>query len=117
MERGIVSAGRDVTTRDHHRPKLELVRLTLPRRVYTQAHRDVVSETVEAVYRAAEKSRGMTMVYEPKFLRFFPARFAPIARLRATGCNVIPGLCPRLNLQPVDPAHFCLTWGLRLAGK
>jgi tyrosine phenol-lyase len=78
MERGIVSAGRDVTTGDHHRPKLELVRLTLPRRVYTQAHLDVVGETVETVYRAAEKPRGLTMVYEPKFLRFFQARFEPM---------------------------------------
>lgn len=40
-----------------------------------------------------------------------------IARLRATHCTVIPGLCPMLHLQPVDPAHFCLKWGLRLAGK
>jgi predicted CoA-binding protein len=40
-----------------------------------------------------------------------------IARLRATGCAVIPGLCPMLYLQPVDPAHFCLKWVLRLAGK
>jgi predicted CoA-binding protein len=40
-----------------------------------------------------------------------------IARLQATGCAVIPGLCPMLYLQPVDPAHFCLKWGLRLAGK
>jgi tyrosine phenol-lyase len=79
MERGIVSAGRDQTTGDHHRPKLELVRLTLPRRVYTQAHLDVVGETVEAVYRANTKPRGLRMVYEPKFLRFFQARFAPIA--------------------------------------
>lgn len=79
MERGIVSAGRDATTGDHHRPKLELVRLTLPRRVYTQAHLDVVGETVEAVYRATTKPRGLRMVYEPKFLRFFQARFEPIA--------------------------------------
>lgn len=40
-----------------------------------------------------------------------------IARLRAAGCVVIPGLCPMLYLPPVDPAHFCLKWALRLAGK
>ena len=45
MERGIVSAGRDPATGDHHRPKLELVRLAIPRRVYTQAHMDVVAES------------------------------------------------------------------------
>lgn len=38
MERGVVSAGRDPTTGDHHYPALELTRLTIPRRVYTQAH-------------------------------------------------------------------------------
>ncbi len=40
-----------------------------------------------------------------------------IARLRAAGCVVIPGLCPMLYLRPVDPAHFCLKWALRVTGK
>lgn len=40
-----------------------------------------------------------------------------IARLRANGCSVIPGLCPMFYLQPVDPAHFCFKWALRLTGK
>lgn len=40
-----------------------------------------------------------------------------ITRLREAGCAVIPGLCPMLYLQPVDPAHFCLKWVLRLTGK
>lgn len=35
MERGIVSAGRNIETGDHHRPALETIRLTIPRRVYT----------------------------------------------------------------------------------
>lgn len=75
MERGIVSAGRDPETGEHHYPQLELVRLAIPRRVYTQAHMDVVAESVEAVYLQREKVRGMKMVYEPKYLRFFQARF------------------------------------------
>jgi tyrosine phenol-lyase len=75
MERGIVSAGRDPATGKHHYPKLELVRLTIPRRVYTQAHMDVTAEAVIAVYREREKARGLKMVYEPKYLRFFQARF------------------------------------------
>jgi tyrosine phenol-lyase len=75
MERGIVSAGRDPQTRQHRHPRLELVRLTIPRRVYTQAHMDVTAESVLAVYDAREKARGLRMVYEPKFLRFFQARF------------------------------------------
>ena len=53
MERGIVSAGRDTKTGDHHYPKLELVRLTIPRRVYTQAHMDVTAESVAERVRAA----------------------------------------------------------------
>jgi tyrosine phenol-lyase len=75
MERGIVSAGRDPVTGDHHRPRLELVRLTLPRRVYTQAHMDVTWESVAELHDKREHVRGLRMVYEPKYLRFFQARF------------------------------------------
>jgi tyrosine phenol-lyase len=75
MERGIASAGRDPKTGDHYYPKLELTRLTIPRRVYTQAHMDVVAESVKAVYDARERTRGLKMLYEPKYLRFFQARF------------------------------------------
>lgn len=75
MERGIASAGRDPKTGDHYFPKLELARLTIPRRVYTQAHMDVIAESVKAVYDAREQTRGLRMVYEPKYLRFFQARF------------------------------------------
>jgi tyrosine phenol-lyase len=75
MERGVVSAGRDPETGDHRYPKLELVRLTIPRRVYTQAHMDVTAEAVKAVYDAREQTRGLKMVYEPQYLRFFQARF------------------------------------------
>jgi len=75
MERGIASAGRDPKTGDHHRPKLELTRLTIPRRVYTQAHMDVVAESVKMIHDAREQTRGLRMVYEPQYLRFFQARF------------------------------------------
>ena len=75
MERGVVSAGRDPETGDHRYPALELTRLTIPRRVYTQAHMDVVAESVKAVYDNAPQARGLKMVYEPKYLRFFQARF------------------------------------------
>lgn len=75
MERGIVSAGRNKETGDHYYPELELVRLTIPRRVYTQAHMDVVAESVEAVYNERASIKGLTMVYEPRYLRFFQARF------------------------------------------
>jgi tyrosine phenol-lyase len=79
MERGIVSAGRDAKTGDHYYPKLELTRLTIPRRVYTQAHMDVTAEAVKAVYDAREQAHGLKMVYEPKYLRFFQARFEPLS--------------------------------------
>ncbi|WP_457631741.1 tyrosine phenol-lyase [Oceanithermus sp.] len=79
MERGVVSAGRNPETGDHNYPKLELVRLTIPRRVYTQAHMDVVAESVKAVYDRRHEARGLKMVYEPKYLRFFQARFEPLA--------------------------------------
>ena len=75
MERGVVSAGRDPKTGDHRYPALELTRLTIPRRVYTQAHMDVVAESVKAVYDAAPQTRGLKLVYEPQYLRFFQARF------------------------------------------
>jgi tyrosine phenol-lyase len=79
MERGIVSAGRDPNTGDHRYPALELTRLAIPRRVYTQAHMDVASEAVKTVYDSREQTQGLKMVYEPKYLRFFQARFEPVA--------------------------------------
>lgn len=75
MERGVVSAGRDPKSGKHRYPKLELVRLTIPRRVYTQAHMDVTAESVLEVWQRRKKIKGLTMVYEPKYLRFFQARF------------------------------------------
>ena len=79
MERGNVSAGRDPATGKNRRPALELVRLTLPRRVYTQAHMDVVAESVVRVFEERDRIKGLKMVYEPEYLRFFQARFAPLA--------------------------------------
>ena len=79
MERGIVSAGRDSTTGEHHVPELELVRLTIPRRVYTQAHMDVTAEGVFSVMERADKIEGLRFTYEPRMLRFFQARFEPVS--------------------------------------
>ena len=79
MERGIVSAGRNKETGEDNKPRLELVRLTIPRRVYTQAHMDVVAESVESVFADRDSIRGLKMTYEPKYLRFFQARFEPLA--------------------------------------
>ena len=77
MERGIVSAGRDVEG-NHYFPELELVRLTIPRRVYTYAHLDVVVQSIIDLYEERKTVKGLRMVYEPPVLRFFTARFEPI---------------------------------------
>ena len=78
MERGIVSAGRDPETGKHRYPALELTRLTIPRRVYTQAHMDVVAESIKIIFDNREQSKGLKMVYEPEYLRFFQAKFEKI---------------------------------------
>ncbi len=78
MERGIVSAGRDKDTGKNHAPKLETVRLTIPRRVYTYRHMDLVADAVIKLYKEREKIKGLRFVYEPKQLRFFTARFEEI---------------------------------------
>ena len=75
MERGIISAGRNKETGDHHRPKLETVRLTIPRRVYTYAHMDLVADGIIKLFKHKEDIKGLKFVYEPKQLRFFTARF------------------------------------------
>tara|TARA_R110002050_G_scaffold11122_2_gene37864 strand:- start:65191 stop:66579 length:1389 start_codon:yes stop_codon:yes gene_type:complete len=75
MERGVVSAGRNKKTGEHNYPALELVRLTIPRRVYTQAHMDVIAESIEEVFENRENIKGLKMTYEPKYLRFFQATF------------------------------------------
>jgi tyrosine phenol-lyase len=82
MERGIVSAGRDPKTGAERHPRLELVRLALPRRVYTQAHMDVVAESILEVYEQRHQARALKMIYEPKYLRFFQARFEPAENSR-----------------------------------
>ena len=78
MERGIVSGGRNKDTGEHNRPKLELVRVTLPRRVYTQSHMDVTAESIADVYARRDSIKGLRFTYEPDYLRFFQARFEPI---------------------------------------
>lgn len=77
MERGIVSAGRNDKGENYH-PKLELVRFTIPRRVYTQAHMDVIAESTARVFERRNGISGLRMIYEPKYLRFFQAKFEPM---------------------------------------
>ena len=93
MERGAVSAGRDAVTGANRFPALELVRLTIPRRVYTQAHMDVVVESVAAVYGQRDGVTGLEFVYEPEHLRFFQARFAPVRRPAALSASLAGATC------------------------
>lgn len=78
MERGAVSKGRDPKTGENVFPSLELVRLTLPRRVYTQAHMDVTAESIADLFEQKDRIVGLRFVHEPKRLRFFQARFEPV---------------------------------------
>jgi tyrosine phenol-lyase len=78
MERGIVSSGRDPATGENRKPKLELVRLTIPRRVYTNRHMDVVAYSVKSLFARRDEIPGLRMTYEPPTLRFFTARFEPL---------------------------------------
>jgi tyrosine phenol-lyase len=78
MERGNVSKGRDAATGRNLRPALELVRLTIPRRVYTNDHMRMVADGIIRVFRRRDAIRGLTFVSEPPYLRFFQGRFAPV---------------------------------------
>jgi tyrosine phenol-lyase len=76
MERGNVSSGRNKKTGKNYRPALELVRLTIPRRAYTNAHMDRVAEAIIKLYSKRETIKGLQFVYEPENLRFFQGKFA-----------------------------------------
>ena len=75
MERGNVSKGRDPKTGENYRPPLELVRLTIPRRVYSNDHMRGVAEGVVRVWDRRQEINGLKFVYEPAMLRFFQGRF------------------------------------------
>ena len=77
MERGIVSGQHGSEPYNG----LELVRLTIPRRVYTQEHLAYVADVIARVYERADEVRGLRLTYEPEHLRFFQARFKPLAPL------------------------------------
>jgi tryptophanase len=59
-------------------PRLEMVRLAIPRRVYTQSHIDYVVECIGEVFQKRETLKGMRIVYEPPVLRHFTAKFEPL---------------------------------------
>lgn len=79
MERGIVSAGRDLKTGLNRHPHLETIRLTIPRRVYTDSHLMYAASAIIDLIKNHKKQPllkyGLKFVYEPDTLRFFQARF------------------------------------------
>jgi tyrosine phenol-lyase len=78
MERGNVSKGRDPNGKNY-RPALELVRLTIPRRVYSNEQMRAVADGIARLYERREGIKGLRFVYEPPALRFFQGRFEPLA--------------------------------------
>lgn len=77
MERGNVSKGRGPDGKNY-RPALELVRLTIPRRAYTNSHMDLVAEKIIDLYKKRDTIKGLKFIYEPDKLRFFQGRFEEI---------------------------------------
>jgi tryptophanase len=64
--------------------QMDLVRLAIPRRVYTQSHMDYVVEVILEVWRNRLRLGGLKLTYEAPFLRHFTARLAPVARAGAS---------------------------------
>lgn len=78
VEIGSVMFGKNDENGNIISPPMELVRLAIPRRVYTQSHIDYVSEVVIDTYKQREKMRGLKFTYEAPMLRHFTARFEQI---------------------------------------
>ncbi len=75
---GVMFGSTDPETGESRWPELELVRLAIPRRVYTNTHLEYVAEVIEELHRRREEIRGLRMVYAAPVLRHFTARFEPL---------------------------------------
>jgi len=75
VEVGTILADRDPDTRQNRPPKLEMVRMAIPRRVYTDNHMAWVRDVVRRVYARRDSIRGLKFTYEPEILRHFRARY------------------------------------------
>ena len=74
-EIGTVMFGLDPHTGEEKPARLDLLRLAIPRRVYTQSHMDYVLEAIQLVWERREAINGMKIVKAPQFLRHFTAHF------------------------------------------
>jgi tryptophanase len=74
----VMFAQKDEETGQVTYPDMELVRLAIPRRVYTQSHLDYVADIIIALHQKPESLRGLRIVYETRYLRHFTARFEPV---------------------------------------
>ena len=75
---GSYMMGNDIHTGEQIQSEMEFTRLAIPRRVYTQAHFDVVAEALENVMKRADKIKGYRITWEPPVLRHFTAKLEPI---------------------------------------
>ncbi len=75
VEIGTVMFGSDSHTGEERPARLDLLRLAIPRRVYTQSHMDYVLEAIDLVWERRKQIRGMRIVQAPQFLRHFTAEF------------------------------------------
>ncbi len=78
VEIGSVMFGKYDENGNHIAPSMELVRLAIPRRVYTQSHIDYVAEVIIEVYENRDKLKGYEFTYEAPMLRHFTAKFKPL---------------------------------------
>jgi tyrosine phenol-lyase len=79
VEIGTVMFGLDPHTGEEKPARLDLLRLAIPRRVYTQSHMDYVLEAIELVWQRRAKIKGMRIIEAPNFLRHFTAHFEQLA--------------------------------------
>jgi tryptophanase len=79
VEIGTVAFGYvDPDTGEEVLPKLDLVRMAIPRRVYTQSHLDYVVDTLVEISKKRKQFRGYRIIYQPKLMRHFTAQFEPV---------------------------------------